>query len=701
MESFRIETNPANIATVWFDAPGKSVNTLGPATLAELRDVLDQIEQSKPAAVIFASAKPRNFIAGADLFEIRKMDAAAVEQFLRDGQNLFLRIERLAMPTIAAINGDCLGGGLELALACTHRVAAEDGSIKIGLPEVKLGILPGFGGTVRLTQLLGVTAALPLLLSGKTLPPRKAMRAGIIDETVRAETLQDAAHRWAASGKPRPRPVWRKRVLGTIGIARHKVLATARRQTHKRTGGNYPAADKIIDVVGQGLAHGPAGGFEAERKALLELIQTDACRNLMRIFFLRQGAKRAAAGQVNAAPRNVEYAAVIGGGTMGAGIIHALIGAGIKVRLIEVNDQAVSAALRRIKGALDQDVRDGRFSPIEARHALNRVSPTTQWDGLGLCDVAIEAVVENLKAKQEIFARLDKLAGPHAVLASNTSSLSVADLASATARPGRVIGLHFFNPVAKMPLVEIVRTQQSDGESLATGIALAARLGKTPVLVRDAPGFLVNRVLIPYLAEATLLAKEGVDITQVDSAMKNFGWPMGPFELLDEIGLDVGAEVLKTVASNVPEYERIPQWMARVLEHGWLGKKSGKGFYLHGKTKHDLTVNPGLAELADHPGARMTESEIQWRLMLVMLNESTRALNEGIVNNTDAMDLATVMGLGFPPFRGGLAEYARSIGPDELDRRLREAAGRWGNRFAPARPDPQRQPRETVGSGSV
>jgi 3-hydroxyacyl-CoA dehydrogenase/enoyl-CoA hydratase/3-hydroxybutyryl-CoA epimerase len=474
--------------------------------------------------------------------------------------------------------------------------------------------------------------------------------------------------------------------MGTVGVVRHKVLDSARAQTRKRTGGHYPAADKIIDAVGEGLAHGPAGGFEAERKGLLELMQTDACRNLMRIFFLRQGAKRAAASQVSGSARTVDYAAVVGGGTMGAGIVHGLIGAGIKVRLIEVNDQAVSAALRRIRTSLDQDVRDGRLSALDARHAFNRVSPTTQWDGLGLCDVAIEAVVENMQAKRDIFARLDKLAGAHAVLASNTSSLSIAEIAAATTRPGRVIGLHFFNPVAKMPLVEIVRTEQSDGESLATGIALAARLGKTPVLVHDAPGFLVNRVLIPYLAEATLLAKEGIGISDVDAAMKNFGWPMGPFELLDEIGLDVGAEVLKSVAARVPEYEKIPQWMSRVLERGWLGKKSGKGFYLHGKSKHDLIVNPGLAELVDQSAARMDESQIQQRLMLPMLNESTRVLNEQIVSNTDAIDLATVMGLGFPPFRGGLAEYAKSIRPDELDRRLREAAGRWGNRFAPAGP---------------
>jgi len=686
MDSFRIVTDAAKIATVWFDAPGKSVNTLGPTTLAELGSVVDEIEKTSPAAVIFASAKPRNFIAGADLFEIRKMDAAAVEQFLRDGQNLFQRIESLPMPTVAAINGDCLGGGLELALACTHRVAADDGSIKIGLPEVKLGILPGFGGTVRLTQLLGVAAALPLLLSGKTLPPRKAMRSGIIDEVVRPEALSDAARRWARNGAPRRRPGWRSRVMGTVGVVRHKVLESARAQTRKRTGGHYPAADKIIDAVGEGLAHGAAGGFEAERKGLLELMQTEACRNLMRIFFLRQGAKRAAGSQVSGSARPVEYAAVIGGGTMGAGIIHGLIGAGIKVRLVEVNDQAISAALRRIRTSLDQDVRDGRISALDARHAFNRVSPTTQWDGLGLCDVAIEAVVENIQAKRDIFARLDKLAGPHAVLASNTSSLSIAEIAAATGRPGRVIGLHFFNPVAKMPLVEIVRTEQSDGESLATGIALAARLGKTPVLVHDAPGFLVNRVLIPYLAEATLLAKEGVGISTVDAAMKNFGWPMGPFELLDEIGLDVGAEVLKSVAARVPEYEQIPHWMSRILERGWLGKKSGKGFYLHGKSKHDPIVNPGLAELVDQSASRMDESEIQWRLMLPMLNESTRVLNEQIVSNTDAIDLATVMGLGFPPFRGGLAEYAKSIGPEELDRRLREAAGRWGNRFAPAGP---------------
>jgi 3-hydroxyacyl-CoA dehydrogenase/enoyl-CoA hydratase/3-hydroxybutyryl-CoA epimerase len=665
MDSFRITQSSDGVATVWFDTAGKSVNTLGPHTLAELGQVIDELERTKPAGVIFASAKPRNFIAGADLFEIRAMDQSAIEEFLHEGQTAFDRIEHLSMPTVAAINGDCLGGGLELALACKYRIAADDSSIKIGLPEVKLGIIPGFGGTVRMTRLLGLPAALPLLIAGKTMPPKKAKKAGIIDEVDRPEALMDAAARWAGGKMPEHAPKWSQKMAGSVGLMRGKILAKARAEIMRRTHGDYPAALKVIDVAGIGIEGGGAAGLAAERRGLLDLMKTPACENLMRLFFLQTGAKKAASAKNSAKPNPVEYAAVIGGGTMGAGIVHAMIRAGIKVRLIEMNDQAAAAALGRIRASLDQDVRDGRMDALAAKHAFNRVVPTTQWDGLGICDFAIEAVLEKMDVKRDVFARLDKLLPAHAIIASNTSSLSITEMSHATTNPARVVGMHFFNPVAKMPLVEIVRTENTDSQTLATTIALAGKLGKTPVVVRDAPGFLVNRVLIPYLAEAALMAREGHGIREIDDAMRHFGWPMGPFELLDEIGLDVGSEVLKQLAAKDEKYSEVPQWVGKLIERGSLGKKSGKGFYLHDKNaKRDaeLVLNPELQTIWQPavPTVAFNESEIQRRLMAPMIHESQRVLDEGIVDNTDAIDLATVMGLGFPPFRGGLARYAKT-----------------------------------------
>lgn len=690
METVRTTTDSDRIVTVWLDQPGKSVNTLTPTMLTELAEVLQSIEQSPPAGVIFASAKSHNFIAGADIFEIQKLDRDGLEKFLRLGQELFERISKLPMPTVAAINGDCLGGGLELALACRSRVAADDGSIKIGLPEVKLGILPAWGGTVRLPRTIGLTKALPLILAGKTLPPRKAAKAGIIDETVRPEALLDAAKRLAMRPPARRKLPLKDRLAAKPPML-NAVLSAARRQTEAQAHGHYPAPLRIIDVIRDGYTKDPAAGFEAERRALLDLSQTDTCRNLMRLFFLRQGSKRTMAKQLNADPREIKYAAVVGGGTMGAGIVHSLISAGIKVRLIEVDNSAISAALRRIQGMLNEDVRAGRIDALAARDAMNRVAPTDDWSGLALCDIAIEAVVERMDVKRDIFARLDKLTRPDAILASNTSSLSVAEMSAAVVDRGRLVGMHFFNPVPKMPLVEVIRTTPSDPRALATVVALAARMGKTPVLVNDSPGFLVNRVLIPYLAEAAMTADEGVPLERIDAAMKQWGWPMGPFELLDEIGLDVATHVLRSLVAKAPDYAAVPDKIGKAIERGWLGKKSGNGFYEYtgeGDRRERGKPNPELHALwgrkPGEPPTPASEEEIQWRLMLPMLNEAARLLSEGVVDSPDVVDLATVLGLGFPPFRGGLAHYADSIGAAEIERRSIELSSRLGPRFVPA-----------------
>jgi len=694
LHTLRAALDDDRVLTVWFDQPGKSVNTITWQMLLDLESVVTAAEREKPRGLIFASAKADCFVAGGDLFDIRAMasDPAKMTKFLSDGQALWNRIEKLPMPTAVAINGDCLGGGFELALACTYRVAADDGSINIGLPEVKIGILPGWGGTTRLPRLIGLRRSLPLLLTGKALPPKKARKMGLIDETVRPEALMAAAKRLVLRGAQRPRKLPAVDRAMTLGPVRRLVLSKAVKQTLEQTHGNYPAAMKVLEIVRAGYDGGFQAGLDAERKALRELMDTESCHNLMRLFFLRQGAKRAVAAQLNGTRgAEVKHAAVIGGGTMGAGIAHALARSGIQVRLIEVNEKAAAAALGRVRKTLEEDVHAGRLSALEARHALNRVSPTVEWTGLGLADVVIEAVAESMDVKREVFAKLDRLCRPDAVLATNTSSLSVTEMAAATARPQRVVGLHFFNPVPKMPLVEVVRAAKSDDASLATAFGLASRIGKTPVLVKDAPGFLVNRVLIPYLAEALVMAGEGVSVTAVDEAMKHWGMPMGPFELLDEIGLDIGAHVLKSLGDKLDPPLAVPPQMGKALERGWLGKKSGTGFYVHGagkkkgKKEQKPAVNHELAALlaegrSSTPGAE----EIQWRLVLPMVNEAARLLAEGVADSADAVDLATVFGTGFAPFRGGLAKFTDSVGADNVVARLEGLAEKHGARFRPA-----------------
>jgi 3-hydroxyacyl-CoA dehydrogenase/enoyl-CoA hydratase/3-hydroxybutyryl-CoA epimerase len=699
LQTLRMSTSPEGVATIFLDAPGKSVNTLSQLMLAELGEALSRIEKSMPKGVIFASAKGRSFIAGADLFEIKKMTPEQATKYLADGQALFTRIEKLPCPTVAAINGDCLGGGFELALACKARVAAEDASISIGLPEVKLGIVPGWGGTVRLPRLVGLADALPLLLAGKTLPPAKAKRAGLVDDVVRPEALLSAARRLMANPPRHRKPPLLRRAAAALGFTRGKILQAARNKTLEQTHANYPAPMRLIDVVATGWARGPAAGFDAERMALVELMATDAAKNLVRLFFLRQGAKKAIAEQVRAKPAEVKHAAVIGGGTMGAGIVYSLARAGIAVRLIEVDPKTVSAALLRVRKSFDDDVKASRMSALDAKHAMNRVVPSTQWTGLQLADVAIEAVVEKMPVKREVFAKLDSLVRPDCVLSTNTSSLSVTEMAEATANPRRVVGLHFFNPVPKMPLVEVIRTAHSDDQSLATAAGLAAKIGKTAVLVKDAPGFLVNRILIPYLAEALAVASEGTSIVTIDEAMKRWGMPMGPFELLDEIGLDVSAHVLRSLADQIGR-DRLPASPAveKALEKGWLGKKSGTGFYTYGGKKGEkphvnaemlplLTgkaPDPAAAAPAPAPSAEALDA-IAWRLVLPMVNEAAKLLEEGVVDNTDAIDLAMVLGTGLAPFRGGLVQFVDAVGVEMIITKLQEMTVKGGPRWTPTR----------------
>jgi 3-hydroxyacyl-CoA dehydrogenase/enoyl-CoA hydratase/3-hydroxybutyryl-CoA epimerase len=635
----RAELDEDRIATLWLDSPGKSVNTLSKQMWEDLDNAIDQIEREKPRGVIVASAKPRSFIAGADLFEMREMSNEQLDHYLAEGQRILNRLENLPMPTVAAINGDALGGGLEVALACRARVAVDDAKIQLGLPETKLGLIPGWGGTVRLPRLIGLEEALPLMTQGKSIAPAQAKKLGLVDAVAsRDELIQAAKQQLNAPSRP------------ARDDQRHdELLQKSAASVRARSGDSLPAPLRLIEVVRTRIEQGIDAGFAAERRALIELRESEAGRNLMRMFFLRTGAKKAAAEAAGGRPRDIASAAVIGGGTMGAGIAHALVRGGIRSDVLEVNVAAADAAANHIRDLLMEDVEKGRLDPDVARSSLGESVVGSDWSVIASADFVIEAVVERLDAKIEVFRRLDQTISPGAILASNTSSLSITQIAQATKHPQRVIGLHFFNPVPKMPLVEVVRTNLSDSAAVATGVALAVKLGKTPVVVNDSPGFVVNRVLFPYLAEALRMAHDAQSILSVDAAMKAWGWPMGQFELMDTIGLDVTLMILDALSPHFGERFAATEYLRRAVGNGWLGAKSGRGFYIHPLDKIAPQVNPDL-ELRE-PNFSLNQSEIQQRLMQVMRDEVQRVLKENVVASPDAVDFVLVLGLGFPAFR--------------------------------------------------
>jgi 3-hydroxyacyl-CoA dehydrogenase/enoyl-CoA hydratase/3-hydroxybutyryl-CoA epimerase len=692
--SIKIEVGPpvgkVAVATVVLDVPGRPVNTLTRALLAELDSGIatleGQIAAGKIGGVVISSAKKGSFVVGADLFELRDMSPSDLDQYLREGQRIFARLAALAVNTVAAINGDCLGGGLELALACGTRVASKT-VLRIGLPETRLGLVPGFGGTVRLAQLIGAEAALPLLIAGKALPAAEAHKAGIIDGVLDPDLLLNAA-----TDRARQHLLTRPQ-----RIAPHANFLPTLREKEKNN--PVPAARQVIDVVEAGLKD-PQTGFDAERASLAEMRQTPIGQNLMRLFFLKQEARKTAYQQIKSSPDRaaaVKSIGVVGGGIMGSGIAYAAIAAGLPVVLVEASEAAAHAARVRVHEMLKRDERAGRRSGQSVAAAMQQLAVSARAADLGQVDLVVEAVAEDLPLKRKVFGQIDRVAKPGAVLASNTSSIPIEQLAAATERAGSVVGLHFFNPVPIMQLVEIVAPQKADPPALATAIALAARLGKTPVVTADAPGFLINRILFPYLSEALRVAGEGVNFEQIDGAMREWGMPMGPLELIDHIGLDVTAGIARALSPHMGGRVLVSQVIDAAVADGRLGRKSGRGFYRHEgnmEIKARPTVDPVMARQFAAIGkgvapAPLDQAQLQWRLILPMASEATRAMNEKVVESGDAVDLATVLGLGLAPWRGGLARWMQTIGADELARRLTnfvmDVSAKHGKRPDPAK----------------
>ena len=663
--SWTLQRDAEGLATLTLDKPGGSANVLSREVLVELDGLLAQLAAQPPKALVVRSGKPSGFIAGADINEfvaLRSLEEAY--QLIRGGQQVLDRLAALPCPTVAAINGFALGGGLELALACRYRVAADDGRVSLGLPEVQLGIHPGFGGTVRTVRLIGARAALELMLTGKPLRADKALRAGLVDRLVPRAEL-DAAARALALHPPAPhRPPLAARAL-SWPLVRPFVRPTLEKQVARRARrDHYPAPYAIIDLWAKYGAKG-AAAYEAEARSIARLFLTDTSRNLVRVFFLQDRLK----GLGGRAPKDLQRVHVVGAGVMGGDIATWCALRGLDVTLQDRELKYVEPALARAKEYFDKRLKD----ETQRAAALARLEADVAGDGVPDADVVIEAIYENLDAKRALYATLEPRMKAGALLATNTSSIRLELLAEGLADPGRLVGLHFFNPVAQMPLVEVVSGGATRAEVAAAALAFARRIDKLPLPCRSAPGFVVNRVLTPYLQEAILALEEGVPPAVIDRAAVGFGMPMGPIELADVVGLDVSEHVGVIIAQElgrpVPELPAL----ARHLAARELGRKSGRGFY---------EWRDGKAVKDDAGGAAAPDDLVD-RLLLALVNECAAVLREGTVIDADLLDAGVIFGTGFAPFRGGPIAYARARGVAAIVARLEELAARHGPRFTP------------------
>lgn len=694
--AFRLERRTDNVVVLIFDTPGERQNTLKIDYLAEIAGLLDTLERDASLrGVIIASGKPGSFIAGADIHMIEQCQSAeAATQLARSGQALFNRIEHFHVPVVAAIDGICLGGGLELALACAGRVCTDSASTRLGLPEVMLGLLPGSGGTQRLPRLIGLPAALDLMLTGRQLRPAQARRLGLVDDVVPASILLDAALKLLEplhanrQALHKPASPWSRQGLTHLALegnpfGRSLVLQKARQQTDAKTHGNYPAPLRLIDCVETGLRRGFAKGLEAEAHAFGELAMTAEARELIRLYFAGTELKKDSIGS----PLPLRRVGVLGAGLMGAGISYVTAErARLAVRLRDKDAVGLNRGLQHI----DQQIRTRQqrraLTRYEADLAQRRITPTLDYSGFQSVDLVIEAVFEDVDLKRQMLHDIEQHGPARVIFASNTSSIPIARIADTAARPERVVGMHYFSPVEKMPLLEVVATDHTAPEVIATAVDLGRKQGKTVIVVKDAAGFYVNRILAPYVNEAIHLLEAAITIDQIDAALVRFGFPVGPFRLLDEVGLDVVAKVAPILFDAFGERMRPAAVAEKMLADGRYGKKAGKGFYSYAKPDKDgRAVDESVYDLLSIKARRPLErSEIIDRCVLLMINEAVRCLDDGIIRSTRDGDIGAVYGIGFPPFRGGPFRYAERRGLTRIVERLTELQHAHGERYTPA-----------------
>jgi 3-hydroxyacyl-CoA dehydrogenase / enoyl-CoA hydratase / 3-hydroxybutyryl-CoA epimerase len=641
--AFTRELAADGIAILTFDLPGSPANLWSESTLRQFVWHLEQIEHN-PAirGLILRSAKPGIFIAGADLKALRHLCPARMEQLIWLGQATFDRLARLRMPKVALIHGACAGGGYEMALACDWRIATDDPATKIGLPETQLGLLPGWGGTVRLPRLLGLRRALDVILSGKLYGAKAAFKKGLVTHLAPPEAAPALAHQLAL-GSRFSFPFHADHLPGVA----HLIARLARRSVLAQTRGLYPAPLRAIDVALRSLHLPTDAALALERDAIVHLTQSAEAGHLIDLFFQRETANKQRPATGHALP--LHSAVVVGAGVMGSGIAQTLLSRGIATLLTDVSPTALARGISNIHRLTQHAVKARVFTPKQARETLDRLSTAHTPVPLGRHHLVIEAATENLDLKKKIFADLATRCGPDTILATNTSALSVANLAASVPHPERVIGLHFFNPAHKMPLVEVITLPETHPDVLATAVAFVQSLGKTPIVVQDRPGFVVNRILMPYLMEAVRLHDTGIPAADIDEAMLAFGMPMGPLRLLDEIGLDVAQHVADTLSTAFPGRFTASNTLREKIAAGHLGKKTGRGFYPH-PSKHR------------RPRLQLFHADIQRQLTDLITAEAQRCLDENVAASAADINLAMILGTGYPPATGGPLKVAQAAG---------------------------------------
>lgn len=662
-ENWISETDDAGITWLCLDTVGASANVLSSAVLTELNDVLDPILENPPRGLVIWSGKERSFVMGADIKEFASIETPErAYELVRLGQQLFTRVENLNCPTVAAINGICLGGGLELVMACDYRLVFGGDKKVLGLPEVKLGLHPGFGGTVRAIRICGVRAGMQLMLTGNSIAAAKARSIGLVDKITSADDWRRDAIEFIDKAPARQRASFVDRLLNT-GLLRpylrNVLLKQVRRKARKE---HYPAPYAMIENWAS-YGASEVTGYEAEARSFANLMCSSTSRNLVRVFHL-QGMLKS---QGNKTTSSIEHVHVVGAGVMGGDIAAWCALRGLTVTLQDREQKYIDAALQRAAKLFKKRVRDDEKRVATAA----RLKADVNGDGVAGADLVIEAIYENLEAKQELYEILQAKMQPGALLATNTSSIRLEELRTVLREPTRFIGLHFFNPVALLPLVEVIRCDDTDQDALDTGFAFTKAIGKLPLECASSPGFVVNRILAPYMAEAMHLAEEGVPLLAIDRAAEAFGMPVGPVELADSIGLDVALHVSKVLgaAMNRP----IPVTLQKMVDDGLLGRKSGQGYYrwVEGKA-----VKP-------QADAGKVPDDIEDRLILPMVNEAVACLHDGVVTDADLLDAGIIFGTGFAPFRGGPLNYAKQCGTTAVVIRLNKLSKAHGDRFEP------------------
>ena len=701
------------VAVITFDQKDESVNTLSPESGAEFERLLSRAGGDPAAkAVVFTSGKKDNFIAGAKIDFLQKLSVAAdAEKLSRDVQKQFNELAAFPKPVVAAIHGSCLGGGFEWVLACSYRIASDSAKTTLGSPEVQIGLIPGGAGTQRVPQLAGAQAALDLILTGRSVRPQKARKLGLVDEVVPQPILLDVAKQRArelASGKLRPersrglvssgkgvsgllkglarKEAWSELALQENPLGRKILFEQARKALLHKTRGKYPAPEKALEAIRIGLESGMAKGLDAEARFFGELVVSDVSRRLVEVFFATTELKKeSGTSDPNVKPVPVKKVGVLGGGLMGSGIAYVTAASvGVPVRIKEKDDPSMGRALQALRETFEQRVKSGSLQSREAKAKMALITAGTDLQGFGNADLIIEAIFEDLALKREALRQVEAVTGDRCIFASNTSSLPIGQLAEGSKRPQNVIGMHYFSPVPKMPLLEIIVTPRTAEWVIATCVAVGKKQGKTVIVVNDGVGFYTSRIIAPYMNEAAHLLAEGADVEELDRALVEFGFPVGPITLLDEVGIDVAAKVAKILHGAFGDRLGAPDVLEKVVEAGRLGRKSKKGFYTYDEKKKRVDESAYALLPFGAQRKRVDPREMSERCTLQMVNEAIRCLGEKILRSPRDGDIGAIFGLGFPAYLGGPFRYADALGASALLERLDHWHRRLGSRFEPA-----------------